>query len=376
MRRSGGRERFRSGRLARFTRRVGPGMLAPMPSRVAIFTPFAPPSVRGNAVTVARVAMGLSDRGVELRVWDLSVSADTTIEAEVEAYRPVLVHAFHAYRAGPLALRVARRTDIPLVVTFTGTDANHDLFDPERAPTVRRVLEGGARLTAFHASIADRVTATLPDLRGRFAIIPQSVALSTSETFDLRAHWRLPPRSPLFLFPAGIRAVKNPAFPLTPLGRLVPSIPEIRLLYAGPVLDPGTGETLLRSLAALPWARHIGVVPHAQMASLLSRADVVLNCSVSEGGMANSVLEALSIGRAVLASNIAGNRSLIDDGSTGFLFGDESEFERRAVELVRDPGLRERLGRAGRELVARCYSPEREIDGYCDVYRRLVAVPV
>jgi len=102
---------------------------------------------------------------------------------------------------------------------------------------------------------------------------------------------------------------------------------------------------------------------------------VVLNCSVSEGGMANSVLEALSIGRAVLASDIAGNRSLIDDGSTGFLFGDESEFERRAAELVRDPGLRERLGRAGRELVARRYSPEREIDGYCDVYRRLVAVP-
>jgi len=349
-------------------------MLAPMPSRVAIFTPFAPPSVRGNAVTVARVAMGLSDRGVELRVWDLSVSADTTIEAEVEAYRPVLVHAFHAYRTGPLALRVARRTDIPLVVTFTGTDANHDLLDPERAPTVRRVLKGAARLTAFHASIADRVTATLPDLSGRFAIVPQAVGLSTSETFDLRAHWRLPPRSSLFLFPAGIRAVKNPAFPLTPLGRLVASIPEIRLLYAGPVLDPSMGETLLRSLAALPWARHVGVVPHAQMASLLSQADVVLNCSVSEGGMANSVLEALSIGRAVLASDIAGNRSLIDDGSTGFLFRDEAELERRAGELFRDPALRERLGRAGRALVAQQYPPAREADGYHAVYRGLAPV--
>src|SRR2546422_2421248 len=160
MRRSGGRERFRSGRLARFTRRVGPGMLAPMPSRVAIFTPFAPPSVRGNAVTVTRVAKGLSDRGVELRVWDLSVSADRTIEAEVEAYRPVLVHAFHAYRTGPLDLHVARRSDIPLVVTVTGTDANHDLFDPERAPTVRRGLGGGAQMTPFHASLAHWGTAT------------------------------------------------------------------------------------------------------------------------------------------------------------------------------------------------------------------------
>src|SRR3989441_11723540 len=246
----------------------------PMSPRVALLTPFAFPSVRGNAVTAARVARGLRARGVGLDVWDTSLRPEATVEAEVEAFRPTLVHAFHAYRAGPLALRLARRAEIPLVVTLTGTDANHDLFDPERAPTVRRVLEGAARLTAFHASIADRVTATFADLRGRFAIIPQSVGLSTSETFDLRAHWRLPSRSPLFLFPAGIRAGKNPAFPLTPLGPLVASLPANRPPHARPVLDPGTGETLLRSLAAPPWARYIGVVPHGPMASLLSQADV------------------------------------------------------------------------------------------------------
>ena len=351
-------------------------MLAPMPSRVAIITPFAHPSVRGNAVTVTRVAQGLGERGIELRVWDLSTSADATIEAEVQAYRPALIHAFHAYRTGPLALRLARRTAIPLVVTFTGTDANHDLFDAERAPLVRQVLEGAARLTAFHTSIADRVTRVLPDLRGRLVVVPQSVILPRGATFDLRARWPLPAQTALFVFPAGIRAVKNPGFPLGPLGRLVRHLPEIHLLYAGPLLDPGAGEVLLRSLAARPWARHIGTVPHTQMASLLSQADVVLNCSVSEGGMANSVLEGLALGRAVLASDIDGNRSLIDDGLTGFLFRDEAEFERRAAELARDPGLRERLGRAGRELVARRYPPEREIEGYRDVYRQLVAVPI
>ena len=78
---------------------------------------------------------------------------------------------------------------------------------------------------------------------------------------------------------------------------------------------PDSGEALLRGLSSLPWARHIGTVPHAQMASLLSQSDVVLNCSVSEGGMANSVLEALMAGRAVLASDIEGNRSLVDDGA-------------------------------------------------------------
>jgi glycosyltransferase involved in cell wall biosynthesis len=151
--------------------------------------------------------------------------------------------------------------------------------------------------------------------------------------------------------------------------------PEIRLLYAGPVLDADEGEALGRALAGLPWARHVGAVPHVQMASLLAQADVVLNCSISEGGMANSVLEALAAGRAVLASDIPGNRSLIDDRVTGLLFRDEAAFEARAVELLTDPVLRARLGAAGRQRVITVYPPEREIDGYLSVYRRLLPVP-
>src|SRR2546422_10679318 len=108
----------------------------PMSPRVALLSPFAFPSVRGNAVTVARVARGLRSRGVELDVWDLSLRPEATVEAEVEAFRPTLVHAFHAFRAGPLALRLARRAAIPPVVTPTGTPAHHKLFGPARPSTV------------------------------------------------------------------------------------------------------------------------------------------------------------------------------------------------------------------------------------------------
>ncbi len=349
-------------------------MLGRMSPRVALLTPFAHPSVRGNAVTVARIARGLRERSVELRVWDLSVEPEARVEAEVEAYAPSLVHAFHAYRTGPLALRLARRAELPLVVTLTGTDANHDLFDVERAAVVRHVLEGASRVTVFHASIADRVAGALPDLRGRLVVVPQGARFEPGGAFDLDARVALPPDAALFLFPAGIRPVKRPLLPLGPLGRLAARRPEVRLLYAGPVLDRDEGDALLRALAERPWARHLGAVPHAQMASLLARADVVLNCSISEGGMANSVLEALALGRAVLAADIEGNRSLIEDGVTGLLFRDEAELERQAERLIADPALRARLGAAGRLLVERSYPPAREVDGYLDVYRRLVRV--
>jgi L-malate glycosyltransferase len=351
-------------------------ILGPMPRRIALLTPFAPPSVRGNAITVARIAAGLRRRGIDLSVWDLSALPEATIAREVEAFRPALVHAFHAFRVGPLALRLARRLEVPLVVTLTGTDANHDLFDPARAPLVRRVLEGAGRLVVFHSSISRRVTAALPDLRERFMVVPQAVAFEPGERVSLDARWPMPASRVLFLFPAGIRAVKRPRLALAPLDALAARRPEIRLLFVGPVLEPREGQALAEALRDRPWARHFDDVPHASMPSLLAASDVVLNCSLSEGGMANSVLEAFAMGRSVLASDIEGNRSLVEDDVTGLLFRDEAELEMKAERLVVDPSLRARLGAAARRLVEQRYPPGREIDGYLEAYQALLPVAV
>jgi glycosyltransferase involved in cell wall biosynthesis len=264
---------------------------------------------------------------------------------------------------------------VPLVVTLTGTDANHDLFDPARADAVRGVLEGAAAVTAFDGSIAERVAGALPTLRERVVVVPQAARFDDPQAFDLDAVWRLPKDRVLIVFPAGIRPVKAPGMPLGPLDALAAAEPRLRLAYAGPVIDAVEGAALARELAARPWARHLGEVPHARMASLLDQADVVLNCSISEGGMANSVLEALARGRAVLASDIPGNRALVDDGVTGLLFDGADALRAQAARLVRDPALRTRLGEAGRARVAREYSVERERDGYLAVYRRVVSAP-
>jgi len=345
-------------------------------ARVALLTPFAAPSTRGNAVTVTRVAEGLRQRGVDLGVWDLSAAPADTIGAAIEAERPELIHAFHAFRCGPLAVRVARRLEVPLVVTLTGTDANHDLFDPARAATVRRVLEAAAVVTAFHDTIVERVTGALPDLRARFRVVPQAVRFPEPVPFELETRWPLPRDRVLFVLPAGIRPVKAPRRPLGALAPLPRRDARVRLAYVGPVLHDEEASALAAALVSRPWAKYLGAVPHAQMPGLLAAADIVLNCSLSEGGMANSVLEAMSVGRPVLAADIPGNRALVEHGATGLLFDDDASFLAGAERLVGDPGLRARLGAAGRALVERRYPPSREIEGYLEVYRGLLPVTV
>ncbi|MFQ5946613.1 MAG: glycosyltransferase [Anaerolineae bacterium] len=343
--------------------------------RVALLTPFDFPSLRGNAITVNRIARGLADQGVELRVWDCSLAAHVPIEQEVEAYRPALIHGFHAFRVGPLALRLARKLEIPLLVTITGTDANHDLFDPGRAQRVRRVLEAASSITVFHETMRTKIAMALPDLAAKIVVIPQSAWLEEGPTYPLAERLDLPPDAVIFLFPAGIRMVKNPLFPLAPFDRLGSQFSHLRLVYAGPVLDTAEGDRLLRALTGRPWAAHLGAVPHQQMRSLLEASDVVLNCSLSEGGMANSVLEAMACGRPVLASDIEGNRSLVEDGVTGFLFQGPEDFEDKTLRLLRDPGLRQWLGLMGQNRVRSLFGREREVEGYLARYQRLLPAP-
>jgi glycosyltransferase involved in cell wall biosynthesis len=229
------------------------------------------------------------------------------------------------------------------------------------------VLEGATAVTAFHDSVAAAVAQMAPELAGRIVIVPQSVDVPDPSPPDRPAPSA---RGPVMLFPAGIRPVKRTLFPLAPLDSVAARYPGFELRYVGPILDATEGGALLRALRGRHWARRLGEVPHAAMGALLRAADVVINCSLSEGGMANSVLEALACGRAVLASDIAGNRSVIEDGVTGLLFKDARDFTANTIRLLGDPALRERLGEAGRARVLR-FGLQQEIERYVKLYASL-----
>jgi glycosyltransferase involved in cell wall biosynthesis len=337
--------------------------------RVVLVTPVAHPSIRGNAVTVARLARGLGGRGVEVGVVDLSRVRGAELDRMLEKLRPDVLHAFHAFRAAPRVIPYGRQAGIPLVVSLTGTDVNHDLYDPLRRDATIAALRAARAIVAFHESIRAKVGAELPDLTARIEVIPQSVTMD-DEPYRLADLVPWHADEIRFLLPAGIRRVKNVLLPFAPLAQLAERH-ALRLLIAGPIIEEGEGARLRAALKGADWASYLGEVRHAQMASLLDAVDVVINSSLSEGGMANSILEAMARGKPVLASDIEGNRSLVEDGVDGLLFRSPAEFTAKAEVLILDPALRARLGAAARAKVRRLYPPEGEIDAHRALYRRV-----
>jgi L-malate glycosyltransferase len=335
--------------------------------RICLIAPHYYPAENGNAVTVRRIERHLRLLGCEVRVFPVDSMAGEEILAGVKAFAPQLLHAFHGYHGGRMAHALAQELGIPYLVTLTGTDV-YQALDDHRSFDTHAALRGAARLVAFHAYVKRRLAEHLPSLEERTVVIPQGVELPALPAVGASGG-----ETCTFLLPAGLRSVKNVLFPLQPLANLHAVYPGIRLLLVGPVLDAAYAAEVMEALERYPFARYLGTVGHDAMGDLYRAADVVLNSSLIEGGMANSVLEALAYGKALLVTDIEGNRSIIKDCATGLLYRDAAEFCRKAEHLVTDAPLREKLGNNGRTLVRDKYPPEREAHSYLELYQSILS---
>lgn len=107
----------------------------------------------------------------------------------------------------------------------------------------------------------------------------------------------------------------------------------------------------------------------ADVAAYLTAMDVFVLPSLGEG-VSNTILEAMSCGLAVVASDVGGNPELVVDGETGCLFpvGDSEALARRLLDLFHDKALLDRLGSRGRELVVTRHSWDAMVNAYLAVY--------
>lgn len=326
---------------------------------ILIVTPTYIPDVTGNAVTAHRLYKGLSDKGIRVKVV-------VGTHCNVPDFKPDIIHALHALKGGIPAMRMAESLGVPFVVTVTGTDFNIDLMQ-HCSSGVTTVLDKAAIVIVYSELARERLLSRCPSLKGKVTVIRPSVDIDRPKGCRDSL-----PQGFNFLLPSGIRRVKDPLFAIRPLDLLLSEFPSINLVIAGPVLDEAEWERLSEAMAGKDWIYYMKV-SHEEMPDLYDMADVVLNTSISEG-LSNAILEAMYMGKAVLASDCDGNKAVISDGVDGLLYkhGDEEDFLDKAKNLVLAPGSRERLGRAAIDKVARDYSLAAEMEGHLRLYGEIL----
>lgn len=361
------------------------------PLRVAFVTVEPPEIICGKNTSLSRLSHGLVSRGVTVISLSTHRASRAQLLADLRAFRPQVVHAFHAFKAGGHGLSLAEDLGLPLVITITGTDLNQAVYDPARRAETLRNLQKACHLVCPNSQTVTR-------LREEFGLQTPASAVSKSVVFpDRTIHFdregrKIGREEIVFLLPAGFRKVKNNLFPMAPLARLRGSGVPVRLIFIGHAIERDYFEQFQKERAGHPWVDCPGESAREEMYSWYQLADVVLNTSHSEGG-SNVVLEAMATQRCVLASDVVGNRAYIDfrpdtlQQSTGLLYRttprpadpifrehDAEDFRAKAEALATQPELRARVGDNAARAIASLHSLDAEIEGYLKAYTSVVSV--
>ncbi len=289
-----------------------------------------------------------------------------------------MIHGHWALPNGPVAALCARVRHLPLVISLHGSD----VFLAERSAPVAwaarwAAIEAGA-ITACSGDLAARLAA-LGGPSERMVLVPYGVDAEAFKpgvpgAVDLRARLGLAPDQPV-LFSLG-RMVYKKGFNvlLDAMPRVIAQHPNAVLVLAG----QGDLFNDLRGQAQrLGIAQHVimpGVVGHDDVPTYFEMADVAVFPSVHDqrgnvDGLPNVLLEAMALGKPIVASHIAGIPQVITDGEHGLLTpeGDAPALAAAINRLLDAPSLAHQYGTAARQRV------ERELR-WSDVAARFEAV--
>ena len=150
-------------------------------------------------------------------------------------------------------------------------------------------------------------------------------------------------------------------------------VPDSRLIVVGP-------GTRLRKRYERWIKRHdlkdvvlIGYAPYAELPRYYKSADVFCSPATSRESFGIVLLEAMAVGKPIVATNIDGYASVVSDGEDGVLVPpkDSKSLARALVSVLRDKALQQRMGEKGK-LKAAEYSWERVAQRVVDYYAKML----
>ena len=167
---------------------------------------------------------------------------------------------------------------------------------------------------------------------------------------------------------ASLTDAKDHATLIKAVGGLVSRFPDIRLALVG---DGHRRGDLVELSSSLGLARNIVFFGHQrQVADYVAAFDVAALSSCDNEGCSNFLLEAMGMGKPVVATDVGGNRELVSSGENGYLvpIGDARGLSSAIERLLHDPQARTTMGRRGRQTITSRFSLSGMIESYQSLY--------
>jgi glycosyltransferase involved in cell wall biosynthesis len=235
------------------------------------------------------------------------------------------VDLLHARSRAPAwsAHAACRRAGIPFVTTvhapYNQASAAKRLYNS--------IMVRGDRVIAISDYIARHIVETYGVDPARIRTIPRGVdlrqfaieAVSAERIISLARTWRAPDDRPIVLMPGRLSRWKGQTVVIDALARL--GRRDLHCLIVGS--DQGRSgyrQELIGQIAAKGLNGVVQLVDHCDdMPAAYMLSDVVVHASTDPEGFGRVVVEAMALGRPVIATNIGAPPEVVVEGETGWL---------------------------------------------------------
>jgi len=262
-----------------------------------------------------------------------------------------------------LLARLARR---PYLLHVHGSEFAD--FYQECSPAARRIVRAVLAQASLVLALSEAWRATLQQISppARIEVLMNAVPLPPPEGGPGPAN-----RQPTLLFFGEIARHKGVFELARAFGRVADELPELRLIYAGTGSGVEATRRLIEQLRLGGRVRFTGWLQAERKRATLAGATVFVLPSYVEG-MPMALLEAMSFGLPVIATPVGGVPEIVTHERDGLLVppGDIDALAAAIARLTSEPELRERLGRAARETVAKRFSLDSAVERLLAIYRR------
>ncbi len=286
----------------------------------------------------------------------------------MRAYDFDLLHT-HSPSAPILPLLAVQTATCAQVGTFHTTCGRSLLMDMSRAYLAKAVARLDARIAVSRTAEATAARY----YPGEYVVIPNGVDVARFHP-EVRPfeEWRDPDRVNL-LFVGRLDPRKG-------LQYLIAAMPGLVERTRGRARLLVIGDSYLRARfqAMVPASvrgsvRFFGHVPSADLPRWYATSDIFVSPASGNESFGIVLAEAMAAGRAVVASDIPGYRSVVTPGENGVMFppGDVPALASALAALVDDPGRRQRLAERGRARSLEFAWP-RVTDRIEEVYRQVL----
>ena len=162
--------------------------------------------------------------------------------------------------------------------------------------------------------------------------------------------------------------------------KVVAQRPNSRLILTGKdTIDHLSGLSVWEMMQkefspeALPRVKYTGAVPYQEMQQLIAESEVCIFPSYAEA-FPISWLEAMSMSKAIVASNIGWANESIEDQKSGFLVNpsDHREYSEKILALQNNPDLKREMGREARRRIDDFFDQKKIIHTNIEMYKSFI----